>query len=82
MNGMYWEYEEVTAAEIWLNKIKFYNDIKEFCSTQFHLDVSELCDANLNMMKKPTDDIYKWVKENFWWGRRKDAFYNERDSVS
>ena len=75
MNGMYWEYEEVTAAEIWLNKIKFYNDIKEFCSNQFHLDVSELCDANLNMMKKPTDDIYKWVKENFWWGRRKDAFY-------
>ena len=75
MNGMYWEYEEVTAAEIWLNREKFYNDIKEFCSDQFHLDVSELCNTNLNMMKKPTDDLYKWVKENFWWGRRKDAFY-------
>lgn len=71
----YWEYEEVTAKEIWFNQHKFYDDIFRFCMSEFDLDVYDLCNENLNKMRKPNGDIHQWVKENFWWGRRKDAFY-------
>ena len=43
--------------------------------SEFDLDVYDLCNENLNKMRKPNGDIHQWVKENFWWGRRKDAFY-------
>ena len=73
--GTYWEYEEVTAKEIWLNKAKFYDDIFRFCLGEFDLDVSELCKENMNKMREPEGNLQQWVKENFWWGRRKDSFY-------